>query len=473
MNRKLLDPFEPEYPEAIEACIDDEYATKCSFSHHGSLLATARSDGRCFIWDMDTLTVLRKLDHGEAALMGVSWSRSGRHILTYDEVGVCILWDLYTGAARTRVEFSSAIACARVHPRNACKFVVCPVREAPSLVTAGAEDDDAAPPSVAPIRISGEAVDQKTKAAAATCCCFGKKGVYMFFGTSKGALHAVHSTTLALTCSEKLSGSTLTTVERNPRGTDVVTGSMDRILRVCEVHLPGQDERRPRPAAADEAPSITVTTKIQDIVNRVHWAHAMFSSSGDYIVSGIQHKAEHNIYVWDKLSGSLVKMLTGPNELLEDCAVHPLRPIYASVSTFGIIYMWTRVPQQRWNAFTPGFKELEENIDYVEPEDLFDRRLVLDNGVVVDCERERAEHEKRAGATFDGSEMDVDVDITDNDPLFSDSGSESEDEGFVLPVTVELDSGLSVSEMQSEVRADPSDHSEEPPVDAGRTIVEC
>ncbi|KAJ2609323.1 chromatin binding protein [Coemansia sp. RSA 1365] len=471
MNRKLLDPFEPEYPEAIEACMDDEYATKCSFSHHGSQLATARSDGRCFIWDMDTLTVQRKLDHGEAALMGVSWSRSGRHILTYDEEGVCILWDLYNGTVRTRVEFGSAIACARVHPRNAYKFVVCPVREAPSLVTAG--DDAVTPPSVAPIRISGETVDLKTKAAAATCCCFGKKGVYIFFGTAKGALHAVHSTTLAVACSTKLSGSTLTTVERNPRGTDVVTGSMDRILRVCEVHLPGQDDRRSRPAAADITPSITVTTKIQDIVNRVHWAHALFSSSGDYIVSGSQHRADHNIYIWDKHTGALVKMLTGPNELLEDCAVHPLRPIYASVSTFGIIYMWTRVPQQRWNAFTPGFKELEENIEYVEPENLFDRRMVLDNGVVVDYELERAKNEKCADATVDESEMDVDVDVTDNDPLFSDSDSESEDEGFVLPVTVEIDSTLLEAEEPSEVRADPSVHGEEPFIEPGRTIVEC
>ncbi|KAI9500211.1 WD40-repeat-containing domain protein, partial [Coemansia spiralis] len=359
MNRKLLDPFELEYPEAIEACLDDEYAVKCAFSYYGSFLATARSDGQCYIWDMDTLNVMRKLTHGESALTGLSWSRSSRYILTFDEAGVCILWDLQAGTIRTRVSFGSAVVCARIHPRNSAQFIVCLAREAPCLVTAGKEESD--PPVIEGIRISPEGTDQNTKAAASTCCCFGKKGVYVYFGTSKGMVYAVHTATRSVTCSTKLSSSTITTISRDPRGSDIVANSSDRILRVCQV--------------SKLEPSITVTTKIQDIVNRVHWTQAVFSSSGDYIVSGILHKAEHNIYIWDKFTGSLVKMLTGPNELLEDCAVHPLRPIYVSVSTFGIIYLWTRVPQQNWNAFAPGFRELEENIDYIEPEDIFDRRV--------------------------------------------------------------------------------------------------
>ncbi|KAJ1804218.1 chromatin binding protein, partial [Coemansia sp. RSA 2599] len=370
MNRQLLDPFEPEYPEAIEACLDDEYAVKCAFSHNGSLLATARSDGQCFIWDMDTLNVMRRLQHGEAALTGLGWSRSGRYVLTYDEVGVCILWDLDDCSVRARVAFESAILCARVHPRNSKQFIVCPSREAPCLVTASANADE--PPSVSPICISAEGIDQKTKAAASTCCCFAKKGIYVFFGTSKGQVHAVHVSTQKVVCSVKLSSSAVNTISRNPRGTDIVTNSSDRILRVCQVVLPAEEggsDVRKGPMPAKLEPSMSVTTKIQDIVNRVHWIQAVFSSSGDYIVSGIEHKAEHNIYIWDKFGGSLVKMLTGPNELLEDFAVHPLRPIYASISTFGIIYLWTRVPQQNWNAFAPGFRELEENIDFVEPED--------------------------------------------------------------------------------------------------------
>ncbi|KAJ2786897.1 chromatin binding protein [Coemansia interrupta] len=437
MNRKLLDPFEPEYPEAIEACLDDEYAVKCAYSHNGSLLATARSDGYCYIWDMDTLNVMRKLEHGEASLSGLSWSRSGRYILTYDEVGLCILWDLKTVSIAARVEFESAISSARVHPRNSHQFIVCPTREAPCLVTVSSTPQTE--PTISPICISAEGVDQKSKAAAATCCCFAKKGIYAFFGTSKGQIYAVHVGTRAVVCSTKLSSSGVNTISRNPRGTDIVTNSSDRILRVCQVVLPEdqQDSTLARPE-----PSIVVTTKIQDIVNRVHWIQAVFSASGDYIVSGIEHKAEHNMYIWDKFSGSLVKMLTGPNELLEDFAVHPLRPVYASISTFGIIYLWTRVPQQNWNAFAPGFRELEENVDFIEPEDQFDRRVAMPDGVVVDCAEDRILREKRAANAAVEGDMDADVDITDNDPLFSDSDSETEDGDFLLPVVVDCDEDL-------------------------------
>ncbi|KAI8325675.1 WD40 repeat-like protein [Martensiomyces pterosporus] len=431
MNRKLLDPFEPEYPEAIEACLDDEYATKCAFSHHGSLLATARSDGKCYIWDMDALNVVRKLNHSEVSLTGVSWSRNSRYILTVDEMGLCILWDLQDGSVHAKVEFGSAINCARVHPRNASQFIVCPSREAPCIVTVGEGS-----PTVAPIRIVAETADLKTKAAASTCCCFGKKGVFAFFGTSKGQVHAVHVSTLTVACSVKLSSSAVNTIAQNPRGSEIVTNSTDRILRVCQVSLPANPQK---PTPDDGVPSIAVVTKIQDIVNRVHWIQAVFSSSGDYIVSGIEHKAEHNIYIWDKFTGSLVKMLTGPNELLEDCAVHPLRPVYASVSTFGIIYLWTRVPQQNWNAFAPGFRELEENIDYMEPEDEFDRTVTTKDGTVVDCGEERTLREKRMAGSKIVDDSELIVDVTDNDPFFSDSDSELEDEGFVLPVDVACD----------------------------------
>ncbi|KAJ2491795.1 chromatin binding protein [Coemansia sp. RSA 2050] len=429
MNRKLLDPFAPEYPEAIEACLDDEYAVKCAFSHYGSQLATARSDGKCYIWDMDTLNVMRRLEHGDAALTGISWSRSGRYILTFDEAGVCILWDLKTGGQRARVEFDSAVVSARVHPRNSAQFIVCPAREAPCLVTVenGLRIDR--------IRIAAEDVDLGTKAAAGTCCCFGKKGRHVFVGTSKGSVFAVHVDTRAVVCSVKLSSSAVNTIARNPRGTDIVTNSTDRILRVCDVVLPDSAGG----LMTDVEPSIRVVSKITDSVNRVSWLQAVFSSSGDYIVAAVDHKAEHNMYIWDKATSSLVKMLTGPNELLEDCAVHPLRPIYASISTFGIIYLWTRLPQQNWNAFAPGFRELEENIDYVEPEDEFDRKVTTSAGLVVDCAELRARREGRASDGDGEEERDVVIDVTEDDPLFSDSDSDSEDEGFVLPVVVEFD----------------------------------
>lgn len=39
--------------------------------------------------------------------------------------------------------------------------------------------------------------------------------------------------------------------------------------------------------------------------------------------TGSAHKAEHNIYIWDKNMGNLVKILEGPKEPLDDLTVWP------------------------------------------------------------------------------------------------------------------------------------------------------
>ncbi|ORX74154.1 WD40 repeat-like protein [Linderina pennispora] len=387
MNRKLLDPFEPEYPETIEACLDDEYATCCAY-----------------IWDMDTLNIVRKLTHGDAPLMGVRWSRSSRHVLTYDDAGLCILWDLQTNT-RTCEQFDAPILDARVHPRNPHLLVVCPMKGMPWMVTAGGTRTR--------LEIEGQA----------TCCCFGKKGKHMFFGTTKGYVHVVETETLAPVCSLRLSSSRVGSLAANARAPEIVASSSDRTLRVCRL--------------TDNSLS------------------AVFSASGDYIIAGIEHRAEHNIYVWDKLAGSLVKVLDGPNELLEDCAVHPLRPIIASVSTFGLVYLWTR---------------LEENIDHDEPEDEFDKKVTYADGHVVVINEERARKDRPNPA--DEEEGDVFVDITDNDPFFSDSASEMDDDGFILPVEIRGDDGDDFPLADAPLATSKPQTPEPEPATGGQVIVE-
>ncbi|PVU97671.1 hypothetical protein BB561_000416 [Smittium simulii] len=102
------------------------------------------------------------------------------------------------------------------------------------------------------------------------------------------------------------------------------------------------------------------------------WSGVYFSNNGEHIIVGSHHKAEHNLYIWDKFSTSILKILTGPSELMLHFAVHPFRPIVASISNVGLIYLWTRTPQQNWSAFERSFKELDRNIDYYEPEDEYD-----------------------------------------------------------------------------------------------------
>jgi COMPASS component SWD1 len=92
----------------------------------------------------------------------------------------------------------------------------------------------------------------------------------------------------------------------------------------------------------------------------------------------------HNVFVWDREAGALVKVLEGPREPLLDCSVskketqiadgqwHPTRPVVASVANSGDIHVWQTRSADNWAAFAAGFEELEENVEYDEREDEFD-----------------------------------------------------------------------------------------------------
>jgi len=78
---------------------------------------------------------------------------------------------------------------------------------------------------------------------------------------------------------------------------------------------------------------------------------------------------------------------------------HPIRPIIASISNTGVVYIWASNYTENWSAFAPDFKELEENEEYKEREDEFD--------VVIEEQTKRRKY----------SEIKEDVDIVSVDPI--------------------------------------------------------
>ena len=87
---------------------------------------------------------------------------------------------------------------------------------------------------------------------------------------------------------------------------EIVINSNDRVIRLLATREDGPPEQQ---------------HKFQDLVNRIQWNQCCLSSDADYVIGGSAHQAEHNIYIWDRIGGNLVKILEGPKEPLEDLTV--------------------------------------------------------------------------------------------------------------------------------------------------------
>ena len=117
--------------------------------------------------------------------------------------------------------------------------------------------------------------------------------------------------------------------------------------------------------------ALKVEHKFQDVVQRLSWNHATFSSTGEYVAATTY--MTHDIYLWERGHGSLVKILECQREELGIVEWHPQRPLIAACGLEpGKIYLWSIIAPQRWSALAPDFVEVEENVEYVEKEDEFD-----------------------------------------------------------------------------------------------------
>ncbi|KAN0066185.1 chromatin binding protein [Thecaphora frezii] len=214
----------------------------------------------------------------------------------------------------------------------------------------------------------------------------------IFAGTSKGAILIFDAATAELLAEHKVLGTTSGVRELafDRSGRHLVVNTNDRAVRILNVVTSVRSrEEASRDATATDTSAVGAVVavaakrrkvetelvmlhKYQDLVNRTPWNGIGFSGDSDYVVGGAAHKAAHNVYIWDRSAGTLVKILEGPKDSLIDVDWHPERPMLASVSNTGSIYIWFTATEEIWSAYAPGFEELEENVEYAEREDEFD-----------------------------------------------------------------------------------------------------
>ena len=135
---------------------------------------------------------------------------------------------------------------------------------------------------------------------------FDRAGEHIFVGTPSGKIHVFDSVTLELISTCDIVNSTIQDMILSPDNKSLLVNAKDRILRTISI---------------SDVRNMTSEHKFQDLVNRVQWTCCTFSPDCEYIVAGCT--SNHNLYLWERSGGSLVKILEGPREPSYALAVSP------------------------------------------------------------------------------------------------------------------------------------------------------
>ncbi|GAA5988995.1 hypothetical protein JCM5350_001744 [Sporobolomyces pararoseus] len=402
----------------------------------GHYIAIGRQDGVVLVLDFETKNVVRWLEGHVKTVTVVCWSQNSRYLLTASRDWNVIIWDLssaafstVTGERRNTIRFDAPVTSANLHPRNSKLCVVTlhaqtqPVFVDLRKESSGRWELEVPPPEEEEkprrrtIGENGEEIEAgedgveeeeeeeeedeayiRRNREIATLARFNPRGDLIYVGTNRGNINIWDVQTKEWLWTEFIgSNSAIRHLEFSPKGDAIIVNSSDRILRLISLSpFPppppsppspasdpeDEDERlaepeeeepyEPPPPRPPRIPYFEIVHKFQDLVNRVPWNGCGFSSDGEHVIGGADNKASHNIYIWDRDSGGLSKILEGPKDPLEDLDWHPLRPLILSTSSLGLIHTWVTPIVENWAAYAPGFEELDENREYEEKEDEFD-----------------------------------------------------------------------------------------------------
>ena len=433
MNLPLTDPvlLAQDIPESLSARLRSSGQAVCiRFSHRGDLLASGTAKGSIAIFDLETNGVARKLKGHTAGrtVQSLSWEKSGRYLLSSSIDWKVILWDLQDGSRVRVCNLGAPVYIAELHPANYLMCVAALYEYRPVLADLSDERKrkQYALPNL-PKRAPHE-IDAGTEKADikhfTTVAAFTPSGTHIVTGTTKGWLNVISTTTRETVYSTRLCSKPILLIRLSASGRDLLVNASDTIIRT--IKLPDLTS----PTLQPDSINLEVEHKFQDVVNRLSWNHVAFSSNADYVMASTL--MNHDIYIWERGHGSLVKILEGPKEELGAVEWHPQRPLVAATGVeSGRIYVWGINMPQRWSALAPDFVEVEENVEYIEKEDEFDIHPIEEL------------HRKR----LDQEDEEVDVLTVDEEQMEREGlglSAPSKDGEFRMPVL--LDMGESDSE---------------------------
>ena len=141
-----------------------------------------------------------------------------------------------------------------------------------------------------------------------TVTVFSGSGKHILTGTNKGWLNIIETASCRTVYSTRLTTSIIIFIRLSPSGKELIVNSSDRIIRTLVLPDLGSS------TTDYNTLRLEVEHKFQDVVNRLSWNHVAFSASGEYVTASTY--MNHDIYIWERGRGSLVKILEAPHEEL-------------------------------------------------------------------------------------------------------------------------------------------------------------
>ena len=155
-------------------------------------------------------------------------------------------------------------------------------------------------------------IDEKRAAADAkqmtTAAVFTATGDHIITGSNKGWVNVISTTTKEMIHSTRITSGCITYIRLTMSGRHMVVNANDRVLR--SINIPDNLKE----GADGNDIRLVVEHKFQDVVNRLLWNHCTFSGNGDYLTATTFKN--HDIYIWERSTGVLAKILEGPKEEL-------------------------------------------------------------------------------------------------------------------------------------------------------------
>ena len=319
------------------------------FDEDGKILAAGTIAGSIIIWDMQTLMISFELFGHASSVSCISFSKNSEFLLSSSHDWNIILWDLNSQSVIYKLPFDGPMLSACLHPYNPFEFLA--IGEFAWCVNLDLENKI----------ISRKKLTYSGMSSTDLPCCikYDLSGSLICSSTTKGEFIILNKD-LTLLNRIKVASRSITGFCFSLNN-ELIVNSSDGIVRLFEL--------------CDN--SLIYKTKFVESVEKIRWIDIGFSNEFDYIISGSSANNAHNIYIWEKGKGTLIKKLEGPKEGLSDVKWHPKRPLIASLSSLGNIFLWSVNYVQNFSAFAPSFTETDDNIEYIEREDEFDQKDVI------------------------------------------------------------------------------------------------